>query len=133
MINPAADDQRIIKTARRLVILVSMLTLPLAIFLRGEILDVAYISYAIRAIGAIVIVMGLYSRRWITPRGVNMAFIGGVIVIFGSLLVSHMGWLTINKTLGSIGAAFIFIIIANLMERVSSSGKVSEGSESPGS
>ena len=133
MINPAADDQRIIKTARRLVILVSVLTLPLAIFLRGAVLDVAYISYAIRAIGAIVIVMGLYSRRWITPRGVNMAFIGGVIVIFGSLLVSHMKWLSINKTLGAIGAAFIFIIIANLMERVSSSGKVSEGSESPGS
>jgi solute:Na+ symporter, SSS family len=43
-INRDAKDEKIVAVARKLVILVSLVTIPLAIFIRGAILDSGYVS-----------------------------------------------------------------------------------------
>ncbi len=112
------EDKKILETAKKLVLLVNVITIPLAIFLRGAILDIAYISYTIRGIGAVVILLGIYKRGWISQLGAKLAFIGGSIVIFICILGNKMGWFFIDKTYGAIGAAIIFIIIGNVWNKI---------------
>ncbi len=114
LINKKAVDQRIIQTARRLVILVNLIIIPLAYYGTGAILDTAYISYGIRAIGAIVIVLGIYKRGWIKIEGVRMAFLGGTIAVVINIIAKNMGLPVIENTYMAIGAAIVFIIIGNL-------------------
>ncbi|MFO7978819.1 MAG: hypothetical protein R6U64_09180, partial [Bacteroidales bacterium] len=114
LINKTAVDQKLISTARKLVIVVNILTIPLAYYASGAILDTAYISYGIRAIGAIVIIMGIYGRGWITIEGVRMAFIGGTIAVIANIIARYFGFMRIEDTYVAIGAAVIFIIIGNI-------------------
>ncbi len=107
-INPNANDEKVLQIARRLVIVVSLLTIPLAYYLRAGVLDSAYISYAIRAIGAIVIILGIYSRGWIDEFTVKLAFIGGTLAIFLCLIADKYGWFHLDKTYGAV----IFAIVA---------------------
>lgn len=118
MINKEADDKKIIATARKLVVLVGIVTIPLAIFLRGAVLDTAYVSYAIRAIGAIVILTGLYARGWISARGVRLAFILGTIVIFGTIIAKEMGWFSVDKTYGAVIATVTILLLVKLYEKI---------------
>ena len=115
LINKTAVDQKLISTARKLVIVVNLFTIPLAYYGSGAILDTAYISYGIRAIGAIVIVMGIYSRGWIKIEGVRLAFIGGTIAVLANIVLRRLGVLKIEDTYVAIGAAILFIIIGNLI------------------
>ncbi len=112
------DDRRVLKIARKLVILVNLIILPLAIFSKGAVLDNAYISYAIRAIGAIVIVFAIYRKGWINLLGASMAFIGGTLAIFVFIIAKNLGWFTIDKTYGAIAAAIFFIILGKVIEIV---------------
>lgn len=116
-INPEAEEKKVLSVARKLVILVTIFTLPLAIFFQKGILDAAYVSYAIRAIGAIVIVLGIYKKSWISALSVKLAFIGGTAAIFMCLLGAQMNWFHIDKTYGAVVFTIIFIIIGNLIER----------------
>ncbi len=118
MINKKADDARIISTARKLVILVSVITVPMAIFLKGAVLDTAYISYAIRAIGAIVIVTGLYSRKLVTPLGVKLSFIIGTMAIFFTMLAQQRGWFEMDKTYGAVITTLVVILLSTLGDRL---------------
>jgi len=118
IINKKADDAKIISTARKLVILVSVLTVPMAIFLKGAVLDTAYISYAIRAIGAIVIVTGLYSRKLVTPLGVKLSFIIGTIAIFFTMLAQQRGWFEMDKTYGAVITTLVVILLSSLGDRL---------------
>jgi len=124
LINKTAVDKSLIRTARRLVIMVNVVTIPIAYYAQGAILDLAYISYGIRAIGAIVIVMGIYSKGWIKIEGVRMAFIGGTIAVLANILLNmiarRLNWLAegegfVENTYVAIGAAVIFIIIGNIV------------------
>ncbi len=115
LINKTAVDKSLIRTARQLVIIVNLITIPLAYYGTGAILDTAYISYGIRAIGAIVIVMGIYKRGWIRIEGVRMAFIGGTIAVIANIIAKNIGLPVIENTYMAIGAAVIFIIIGNIV------------------
>ncbi len=117
LINKTAVDQKLISTARKLVIVVNILTIPLAYYASGAILDTAYISYGIRAIGAIVIIMGIYGRGWITIEGVRMAFIGGTLAVIANIIARYFGFMRIEDTYVAIVAALIFIIIGNFTGR----------------
>jgi SSS family solute:Na+ symporter len=110
MINKNADDAKIIKTARRLVVLVMLVTIPLAIYLKGAILDTAYISYAIRAIGAIIIVFGLYSRKLITNLGVYLSFI--------AMIAAQYNWFIMDKTLMAVVISLGIILISTVLDRI---------------
>lgn len=114
LINKTAVDSKLISTARKLVIVVNLLTIPLAYYGSGAILDTAYISYGIRAIGAIVIMMGIYSRGWITIEGVRLAFIGGTIAVIANIVARYFGFPRIEDTYVAVGAAIIFIFIGNI-------------------
>lgn len=114
LINKKAVDQRIIQTARRLVILVNLIIIPLAYYGTGAILDTAYISYGIRAIGAIVIVLGIYKKGWIKVEGVRMAFLGGTVAVVLNIIAKNLGLPVIENTYMAIGAAIVFIILGNL-------------------
>jgi solute:Na+ symporter, SSS family len=114
IINQTAPDQKLISTARKLVILVNLLTIPFAYYSTGAILSMAYISYGIRAIGAIVIMMGIYQRGWISAEGVKWAFTGGVIAVFINIIAKLAGWWRLEDTYVAIGAALLFIIMGNL-------------------
>lgn len=114
LINKMAVDQKIVATARRLVILVNLVTIPMAIFIHGAILDAAYVSYAIRAIGAIVIVLGIYRRGWISSDGVRWAFTGGTFSVLFAVFGNKLGWFSIEETFVGVGSAIIFIIAGNI-------------------
>ncbi|MBK9291275.1 MAG: sodium:solute symporter family protein [Bacteroidetes bacterium] len=115
-INPQADEQKVIRMARRLVVLVTLVTLPLAILFQRGILDAAYVSYAIRSIGAIVILLGIYKRNWINTLGVKMAFIGGTAAIFICILADQMKWFHVDKTYGAVAIGLAFVIIGKLLK-----------------
>ncbi|MFO8021548.1 MAG: hypothetical protein R6U65_03710, partial [Perlabentimonas sp.] len=84
-----------------------------AIYSTGAILSMAYISYGIRAIGAIVIVLGIYKRGWISTDGVRFAFVGGTIAVFVNIIAKVAGWWMLENTYMALAAAVIFIIIGN--------------------
>ncbi len=113
LINRTAVDQKIVATARRLVILVNVITIPMAIFIHGAILDAAYVSYAIRAIGAIVIILGIYRRGWINSEGVRWAFTGGTASVLIAVIGNKAGWFSIEETFVGVGSAIVFIIAGN--------------------
>jgi solute:Na+ symporter, SSS family len=114
IINKAAVDQKLISTARKLVILVNLITIPLAIYSTGAILSMAYISYGIRAIGAIVIMLGIYRRGWISTDGVRWAFIGGTIAVLVNIIARIAGLWRIEDTYMAVGAALVFVLLGNL-------------------
>ncbi|NVO11162.1 MAG: hypothetical protein HXX16_14460 [Bacteroidales bacterium] len=114
LLNKNASDEKIFRFARRLVILVNLVTVPMAIFIHGAVLDAGYVSYAIRAIGAIVILLGIYKLNWISQYAVRFAFIGGTLAILFSLVARKMGWFEIDKTYASIIATIFFIFIGNI-------------------
>ncbi len=118
LINKSAVDQKVITTARRLVILVNFVVIPLAIFVQREVLDAAYISYAIRAIGAIVIIMGIYFKGWISSDGVRFAFAGGTVAILISIIGKGAGWFDVEDTFVGVGSAIVLIILGNLWSRL---------------
>ncbi len=118
LINRDADDRKIISAARKLVVLVSVVTVPLAIFLKGAVLDTAYISYAIRAIGAIVIVSGLYTRRLVTPLGVRLSFIIGTLAVFFTMVAAQQGWFEVDKTYGAVITTLAVILLSTLGDRL---------------
>ncbi|MEO0281807.1 MAG: sodium:solute symporter family protein [candidate division WOR-3 bacterium] len=113
----AKDDKKVLQTAKNLVILINFITIPLAILFRNAILDTAYISYAIRGIGAIVILFALYLKGFITKTGVKLSFIGGVVVIFLCLLGKQMKWFDIDKTYGAIVSTIVFIIVGYIWDK----------------
>ncbi|MFA8343268.1 MAG: sodium:solute symporter [Rhodothermaceae bacterium] len=113
-INPDCDDRKLVKVARRLVILVGLLSIPMAIFFRGGILEAAYVSYAIRAIGAIVILFGIYKSGWINEKTVKAAFIYGTISVFLMIAVNSLEIIKIDKTYGAVTVALLIILINKL-------------------
>ncbi len=117
LINRMAVDQKIVATARRLVILVNFITIPMAIFIHGAILDAAYVSYAIRAIGAIVIILGIYRRGWISSEGVRWAFAGGTLAVLFAVVGNKAGWFSIEETFVGVGSAIVFIIAGNIWSK----------------
>jgi solute:Na+ symporter, SSS family len=123
IINKTADDKKLISTARKLVIIVNLFTIPLAIYSTGAILSLAYISYGIRAIGAIVIMLGIYKKGWISTRGVRFAFLGGTIAVIVNIVAKKLGWFNIEDTYVAVVAAIISIFIGNLYNRIKENNK----------
>ncbi|HDP76398.1 MAG TPA: sodium:solute symporter family protein [Bacteroidales bacterium] len=110
-INPEADEKKVLQIARRLVIIVSLITIPLAYYFKAGVLDSAYVSYAIRAIGAIVIISGIYFRGWIDVFTVKLAFIGGTLAVFLCIVANKLGWFYLDKTYGAVLFTMLSILV----------------------
>jgi solute:Na+ symporter, SSS family len=117
LIDKNADDQKVVAVARKLVIMVSLVTIPLAIFIRGAILDSGYVSYAIRAIGAIIILFGIYKSRWVSSTAANLAFIVGTTATLLCVLANRLHWFSVDKTYGAVATTLLVILLVNLCER----------------
>jgi SSS family solute:Na+ symporter len=113
------DDRTKVIVSKRLVILVNLLLMPLALYVRGGILDMSYISYAIRSVGAIVIAAALYRKGWINLLGVKLAFLGGTATVFLFILAKNLDWFAVDKTFGAVAAAVGFLILGKAVEAVS--------------
>ncbi len=111
LLKKEVSDQKLVKASKVMVLIVNLLLIPLAILFKGGILDMTYISYAIRAIGAVIILTALYRRNWINLLGLKLAFIGGTAAVFFFVIAKQLEWFSINKTYGSLVVAIIFIII----------------------
>ncbi len=115
ILNKGALDHNIIKASRRLVVIVCLVTFPMAYYFKGAVLDAAYISYAIRSIGAIVIIMGLYYRKWISVLSVKMAFIIGTLSILFTVLGNNLGWFHIEETYVGVISAVVCVLMGNVI------------------
>ncbi len=114
---PRTDDATVVATARRLVVVVALVTAPLAIVARGEVLDTVYISYAICAIGAIVILLAIYAQGWITPLGARPAFAIGTPAVLSSVAATRWAWIDLDKTYVSVAATLVVVGATIFIER----------------
>jgi hypothetical protein len=103
--------------------------LPLAIFIRGAILDSGYVSYAIRAIGAIVILFGIYKSRWVSSLAANLAFTIVTAAILSCVIANRLHWFSIDKTYGAVASTLLVILLVNIYQRLT--GKKKADSTSP--
>ncbi len=116
LLNHKANDENILSTARKLVIAVNLFTIPMAYFASGDVLDMAYISYGIRAIGAVVILLGLYARGWINILGVKMAFAGGTIAVIINIALRLLGLPHLEESYVAVGSAVFMVILARIIK-----------------
>lgn len=112
-----ATDARVLKTARRLVILINLIIVPLALIIRSGILEIAYVSYAIRSVGAIVLVLGLYYRKAVTETAVIFAFAASIISGFYFLTSQWIKLPMINNTWLTLMVALGAMILGNIIEK----------------
>jgi len=113
-INTECNDRKLVEVARLLVILVGICSIPMAIFFKGGILEAAYVSYAIRAIGAIVIMFGIYKSDWISEKTVKQAFIYGTLLVFIMIAANILEIIRIDKTYGAVFVTLLIILINKL-------------------
>lgn len=125
VLNRNAPDQRILQVSRGLVIVIGLLSIPLAIFLKGALLDTAYITYAIRGSAAIAVLWGIYSyKKWLpvpSPLSVNVAMISAtaaavVFVVFKAEIDSFLGF-SVDKVYAAIFFTLLSMILVTLMDR----------------
>lgn len=117
LLHRPVDDRRLVAVSRYLVVLVNLLLMPLALVVRGGILEMSYISYAIRSVGAIVIAAALYRRGWINLLGVRLAFLGGTASIFLFILAKQLGWFAVDKTFGAVMVALLLLALGKALDR----------------
>ena len=108
-INKECDDRKLVTVAKKMVLVVGVVSVPLAIIFKGGILESAYVSYAIRAIGAIVIVFGIYRPEFIDEKTVKRAFIFGTITVFFMIFINYINLINIDKTYGSVFMTILII------------------------
>ncbi|MCP4154957.1 MAG: sodium:solute symporter family protein [bacterium] len=123
--NRKASDSNLLKVSRRLVIVVGLIAIPPAIFLKGGILDTAYITYAIRGAAAIAVLLGVFRFKKCfpqpTPFSINVAMITStlasiVFVIFKKEIASLLGF-SVDKVYAAIFFSLFSIILVTWMRR----------------
>jgi len=97
--------------------------LPLAIFIRGAILDSGYVSYAIRAIGAVVILLGIYKSRWVSSLAANLAVTIGTAAILICVIANRLQWFSVDKPYGAVATTLFAILFVNVYERLAEKKK----------
>lgn len=125
VLHKEASDKKILNVSRGLVIVIGLVSIPLAIFLKGAILDTAYITYAIRGSAAIAVLMGIYSvKKWIpspTPGSINVAIIAATassigFVVFKKEIAAFLGF-TVDKVYAAIFFTLLSIFLVTFLTR----------------
>lgn len=102
ILNPEANDKVILKTSKLTTLIVGLSVIPMAMFIESGILDTAYLTYGLRASGAIIVLIGIYCVSRKTGKTIVtstaaawsliIATIGTVLYnIFGSQIQSALG------------------------------------------
>ncbi|HDS02411.1 MAG TPA: sodium:solute symporter family protein [Firmicutes bacterium] len=127
VINPDADDKTLLKTSRRMTVAVGLAVIPMAIFIRGGILDIAYLTYGIRGAAAVVVLAGVYithkktGKPIITAQAANAAFISstlGIIlyVLFKPQIVQAIG-LNVDKVYVALFFSVLSLIVGTWLTK----------------
>ncbi len=118
MIRREASDARVLLAAKRLVILINLVIVPLAVAIRSGILEAAYVSYAIRSVGAIVLVLGIYYRKMLTNTAVILAFISSIFTSSYFIVSQWIKLPPVDDTWLTLSVAVIAMMMGNLIERL---------------
>ncbi|MDI6851281.1 MAG: sodium:solute symporter family protein [bacterium] len=123
LINKEADERKILKVSRWFTFIVGILLIPLAVFLKGFVLDTGYISYAIRGAAAIIVLAGVYwvvrGKRIPTPNAAIVAMIVGTIVAIAFPIIKYYKPdFNFDKNLWALGTALLSILLVTFIERV---------------
>jgi len=123
LINREADEQKLLKVSRWFTFIVGILIIPLAIYMGGFVLDTAYISYAIRASAAIIVLLGVYwkirGKTVPTKLSASLAMLAGAIV---AVLFPILNYINKNfkfdKVFGAILISLTVVLLVTFVERV---------------
>ncbi len=124
-IRPGATDREVLRAARLSTILFGIFIIPFAIYSRQFILDVAYISYAIRDTLALVVIYGIWfamgNRN--APLVAKIAIAGGTAagILFASRpILASLGIPLphLDKVFASLASALIIILAAEAYSRL---------------
>ncbi|MEO0246983.1 MAG: sodium:solute symporter family protein [candidate division WOR-3 bacterium] len=123
LINKNADEKKLLEVSRRFTFVVGLLLIPLAIYLRGFVLDTAYISYAIRAAAAVIVLLGVYWR--VKDRVVPTKFAASLAMLLATIVAVTFPIIQyfnknfkFDKVFGALGIATAVILILTIFERV---------------
>lgn len=90
-INPTVKDARLFKLSRILTLTTGIYIVPLALYMRGLILDTAYVSYAIRGVAAVVVLFGVYISSLRNNKAALWTIIvGTVFALIASILQNRI-------------------------------------------
>jgi SSS family solute:Na+ symporter len=118
-------EKRLFRVSKLMVLAMGAITIPLAIFLRGVILDTAYITYAIRGSAAVAVLLGIYwvrkSRPVPTALSVSVAMIASTtaaigFVIFQSGITRLLGF-PVDKVFAALFFSLFFILLITALGR----------------
>lgn len=123
LIDKDADEKKLLSVSRQFTFVVGILLIPLAIYMKGFVLDTAYISYAIRAAAAVVVLLGVYWRvkdRIIpTKLSASVAMILGAVVAVSFPIIAYFNKnFKFDKVFGALGISFAAILIVTFIEKV---------------
>jgi len=127
VLSKEATDQRILKVSRGLVIVIGLISIPLAIFIKGSILDTAYITYAIRASAAIAVFWGvLQTKKYVlrpTPMAINAAMISATLasilfVVYQKQITAFLGF-DVDKVYAAVFFTVVSIVLFTIINKKS--------------
>ncbi|MGB9823727.1 MAG: sodium:solute symporter family protein [Candidatus Hydrothermia bacterium] len=123
LINKDADEKKLLSVSRQFTFVVGILLIPLAIYMKGFVLDTAYISYAIRAAAAVVVLLGVYwkikDRIIPTKLSASIAMIlGAAVAVLFPIIAYFNKNFKFDKVFGALGISFAAILIVTFIERV---------------
>ncbi|MGC8864936.1 MAG: sodium:solute symporter family protein [Bacteroidales bacterium] len=117
MLRRQVSDAQLLQTARRLVLLVNLIIVPLALTIHSGILEAAYVSYAIRSVGAIVLLAGIYYRSWISETAVILAFASTILTGLYFMAAQWLAWPRADGTWLTLSLALLTLGVGNFIER----------------
>ncbi|MBN2551190.1 MAG: sodium:solute symporter family protein [Spirochaetales bacterium] len=118
-------EQRLFRVSRLMVLAIGAITIPLAVFLKGVILDTAYITYAIRGSAAVAVLLGIYwvrrSKPVATALSVSVAMIASTtaalgFVIFEKSITGLLGF-HVDKVFAALFFSLFFILLLTALSR----------------
>jgi len=121
------DERRLFRASRVLVLAVGIASIPLALFLRGMILDTAYITYAIRAAAAVAVVLGIFwtskAAPVPTPLSVSVGMIAStaaalLFALFEAPIARSLGF-SVDKVFAALFFSLVSILLITLITRLS--------------
>lgn len=121
LINKNASDKKLLKFSKAMTITVGIISIPMAIFIRGGILEAAYITYGIRGAAAIVVILGIvlgYKKikgTWVTPQAAITALVvstlGILIFVLNKEAISNFIGMNIDKVYVALVLSILSIVI----------------------
>jgi len=121
VINPNAEDAKLLKISKRMTIIVGLSVIPMAIFIKGGILEMAYLTYGIRGAAAIVVLLGIYlinkknGKPIITCAAANAAFISSTVGIILYVLFKTQITAVLGFGVDKVYVALFFSLVSALL------------------